>query len=235
MKCLFGLQTEALHLSFRPPIRFGLIVAFHGLYGLLIQRIIGQDWLPFFSLHMLNLTLLLRCELAVRCYLYMRVLLSSHDRLEAEYVAPYQNGQKRRERSMALKASFANVLRALRSKRNITQRDFADTTSRTYLSKLELGKSSITLDKLEQISNRLELSPLTLLTLTLSEDTGRSASDLMSKMRAELDELQHDGGLPGLSIQLNDSSTIQLSGRRPPRAVKPGKQRSMQSELVFTN
>ncbi|MBC3495756.1 helix-turn-helix domain-containing protein [Pseudomonas sp. SWRI100] len=136
---------------------------------------------------------------------------------------------------MTLKASFANVLRALRSKRNITQRDFADTTSRTYLSKLELGKSSITLDKLEQISNRLELSPLTLLTLTLSEDTGRSASDLMSKMRAELDELQRDGGLPGLSIHLNDSSTIQLSGRRPPRAAKPGEQRSMQTELAFTN
>jgi len=42
---------------------------------------------------------------------------------------------------MTLKASFASVLRALRSKRNITQRDFSDTTSRTYLSKLELGKS----------------------------------------------------------------------------------------------
>lgn len=135
---------------------------------------------------------------------------------------------------MTLKASFANVLRALRCKRNITQRDFADTTSRTYLSKLELGKSSITLDKLEQISSRLELSPLTLLTLTLSENTGRSALDLMSKMRAELDELQHDGGLPGLSITLEDSSTIQLPGRRQPRAVKSGEQTSVQTELAFT-
>lgn len=60
---------------------------------------------------------------------------------------------------MTLKASFASVLRALRSKRNITQRDFADTTSRTYLSKLELGKSSITLDKLDQVSRRLDVSP----------------------------------------------------------------------------
>ncbi|MNJ58229.1 helix-turn-helix protein [compost metagenome] len=53
---------------------------------------------------------------------------------------------------MALKSSFAVVLRALRSKRNISQREFADTTSRTYLSKLESGKSSVTLDKLEQLS-----------------------------------------------------------------------------------
>lgn len=85
---------------------------------------------------------------------------------------------------MTLKTSFASVLRALRIKRNISQRDFADTTSRTYLSKLELGKSSITLDKLEQISSRLELSPLTLLTLTLSEVTGRTPVDLKANGRA---------------------------------------------------
>lgn len=57
---------------------------------------------------------------------------------------------------MSLKSSFAVVLRALRSKRNISQRDFADTTSRTYLSKLEAGRSSVTLDKLEQLSERLD-------------------------------------------------------------------------------
>lgn len=98
---------------------------------------------------------------------------------------------------MTLKASFASVLRALRSKRNITQRDFADTTSRTYLSKLELGKSSITLDKLDQVSRRLELSPLTLLTLTLSEETGKPALDLVSQLRAEIISLKEDDGLAG--------------------------------------
>ncbi|WP_262499601.1 helix-turn-helix domain-containing protein [Pseudomonas rhodesiae] len=78
-----------------------------------------------------------------------------------------------------LKSSSATVLRALRSKRNITQRGFADTTSRTYLSKLESGKPSITLDKLEQLSDRLELSPLALLTLTVSEDTGVPTTTLI--------------------------------------------------------
>lgn len=92
----------------------------------------------------------------------------------------------------------ARVLRALRSKRNITQRDFVDTTSRTYLSKLELGKSSITLDKLQQVSERLGLSSLTLLTLTLSEDSGHPAKDLISKLSAELADLQRHGGLTGL-------------------------------------
>ena len=136
---------------------------------------------------------------------------------------------------MTLKASFASVLRALRSKRNITQRDFADTTSRTYLSKLELGKSSITLDKLEQVSERLGLSPLTLMTLTLSEGTGEPANDLISKLNAELADLQRDGGLTGLKLTVNVALEIRTPAtQRRPRtsrgAVLPT---SLQTELTF--
>lgn len=36
LKCVLSLDTKTLQLSLRLPIRFGLIVAFHGLYGLLI-------------------------------------------------------------------------------------------------------------------------------------------------------------------------------------------------------
>lgn len=99
---------------------------------------------------------------------------------------------------MALKSSFAVVLRALRIKRHITQRDFADTTSRTYLSKLESGKSSVTLDKLAQLSERLELSPLALLALTVSEETGEPAVSLVARLDDEIRALAKDGGLPGL-------------------------------------
>lgn len=99
---------------------------------------------------------------------------------------------------MTLKSSFAVVLRALRSKRNITQREFADTTSRTYLSKLEGGKSSITLDKLEQLSERLGLSPLALLALTVSEETGEPAATILAKLDAELRELTRGEGVTGV-------------------------------------
>lgn len=99
---------------------------------------------------------------------------------------------------MTLKSSFAVVLRALRSKRNITQREFADTTSRTYLSKLEGGKSSITLDKLEQLSERLGLSPLALLALTVSEETGEPAATILAKLGAELRELTRGEGVTGV-------------------------------------
>lgn len=101
---------------------------------------------------------------------------------------------------MALKTSFANVLHAIRSTRNLTQRQLGDSTSRTYLSKLEAGKSSITIDKLDQLSQGLNLSPLTLLTLTVSEDSGEPAGELIARLNAEILELQRDGGLANLRI-----------------------------------
>jgi len=139
----------------------------------------------------------------------------------------------RRDRFMTLKTSFASVLRALRSKRNISQRDFADTTSRTYLSKLELGKSSITLDKLAQLSQRLQLSPLTLLTLTLAENTGQPVNALMSNLQAELVSLQHGDGLPSLKTIPTEAPGTAPCRRLSKRSKNLAAQDSAQAELAF--
>lgn len=102
---------------------------------------------------------------------------------------------------MSLKTSFASILRTVRSKRNISQRDFGSTASRTYLSKLESARCSITLDKLEQISQRLELNPLTLLTLTLSEESGKSAVDLIRQVESEIHALSWEQGEQALASE----------------------------------
>lgn len=128
---------------------------------------------------------------------------------------------------MTLKTSFATVLKAIRSKRNISQRDFGD-TSRTYLSKLEGARSSITLDKLEQVSQRLGLSPLTLMTLTLCAETGKPAIDLISHLRAEIESLERDGGLPGLEMAMQ--SIVARAPRKPQATQTPPAQ---QTELYF--
>ncbi|WEK29618.1 MAG: XRE family transcriptional regulator [Candidatus Pseudomonas phytovorans] len=104
---------------------------------------------------------------------------------------------------MSLKSSFAIVLRTLRTRRKISQRDFGD-TSRTFLSKLEGARSSLTLEKLEQVSHRLELSALTLLTLTLSQESGRSAAELID-LRSEIERLERDGDMPGLEQSARES------------------------------
>lgn len=139
---------------------------------------------------------------------------------------------------MTLKSSFANVLRVLRSQRNITQRGFADTTSRTYLSKLETGRSSITLDKLEQLSERLEMSPLTLVALTLSEDTGLTANDLLGRAKNEIRALESEGRIPGLQATLGDDLAAlpaPASPRNPQGKMTPRAKCALQAELSFSD
>ncbi|MFT2159857.1 helix-turn-helix domain-containing protein [Pseudomonas putida] len=128
---------------------------------------------------------------------------------------------------MTLKTSFATVLKAIRIKRNISQRDFGD-ASRTYLSKLEGAKSSITLDKLDLVSQRLGLSPLTLLALTLSAETESPVVDLITQLRAEVEGLERNGGLPGLEKAMQGTST-----RVPRKPQIPHASSGQQAEFSF--
>jgi transcriptional regulator with XRE-family HTH domain len=47
-----------------------------------------------------------------------------------------------------MKLAFAKALRHARKSRGLTQEDFSDVSSRTYMSTLERGKKSPTLDKI---------------------------------------------------------------------------------------
>jgi len=139
---------------------------------------------------------------------------------------------------MTLKSSFANVLRVLRSQRNITQRGFADTTSRTYLSKLETGRSSLTLEKLEQLSERLEVSPLTLVALTLSEDTGQTANELLVRTKNEIRALESHGRIPGLQATLGDdlaTTPLTTNSRNLRAKMAASAPSTLQAELSFSD
>ncbi|WP_445672834.1 helix-turn-helix domain-containing protein [Pseudomonas inefficax] len=128
---------------------------------------------------------------------------------------------------MSLKTSFARVLRSIRVKRNISQRDFTD-ASRTFLSKLESARSSLTLDKLEQISQRLELSPLTLLTLTLSLESRKPAAELVDHLRREIEALACDGGIPGLESAIHNIDPRTALKEQRSRVAQGG-----QTEITF--
>lgn len=63
---------------------------------------------------------------------------------------------------MELNVAFGEALKRIRNARGKTQEDFSDVSSRTYVSTLERGLKSPTLDKLSEISGVLEIHPLTL-------------------------------------------------------------------------
>lgn len=67
---------------------------------------------------------------------------------------------------MDTRKAFGNALRVARKSLCLRQEDFSITSSRTYLSSLERGLKSPTLEKINLLSERMEIHPLTLMTLT---------------------------------------------------------------------
>ena len=67
---------------------------------------------------------------------------------------------------MEVKNAFAKALKQIRLNKGMTQEDFSNISSRTYISALERAIKSPTLDKIESLANVLKIEPLTLLTLT---------------------------------------------------------------------
>ncbi|WP_415578211.1 helix-turn-helix domain-containing protein [Ectopseudomonas mendocina] len=91
-----------------------------------------------------------------------------------------------RDEHMELKQSFGQALRMLRTSKHLTQEDFSQVSSRTYLSSLERGLKSPTLEKLECLASVIDVHPVTLLACSYLMDEGLSLDDLLLRVRDEL-------------------------------------------------
>jgi transcriptional regulator with XRE-family HTH domain len=94
---------------------------------------------------------------------------------------------------MELKKAFAKALQQTRLAKNMTQEDFAVVSSRTYISTLERGIKSPTLEKIDALSTTLGVHPLTLMTLTyLNVQHAEGLEDLLAKVRDEFYKILSD-------------------------------------------
>jgi len=89
---------------------------------------------------------------------------------------------------MTQKSSFATALRTVRKARGLSQEAFSDVSSRTYLSSLERGLKSPTLNKVAELCEVLDVHPLTVLTLAYAADT-KSLDKLIARVRQEVDSV----------------------------------------------
>ncbi|MDC3822933.1 helix-turn-helix transcriptional regulator [Pseudomonas aeruginosa] len=64
---------------------------------------------------------------------------------------------------MEVRDSFGKALRLVRQRRGLTQEDFSLVSSRTFVSMLERGTTSPTLEKLDSLCTVLDIHPVTLL------------------------------------------------------------------------
>ena len=87
---------------------------------------------------------------------------------------------------MATKRSLSAALKRARKARGLSQEAFADVSSRTYMSTLERGIKSPTLNKLTAICQVLAVHPLTLLTLSYTGGNAAEIDALIARIRREL-------------------------------------------------
>lgn len=87
---------------------------------------------------------------------------------------------------MDVRQALASTLRTIRKARALTQEDFSNVSSRTYLSSLERGLKSPTMDKMQALAEVLEVHPLTIMALTFITAEDSSADELLARVRLEL-------------------------------------------------
>ncbi|MEE6443731.1 MULTISPECIES: helix-turn-helix transcriptional regulator [Pseudomonas] len=91
---------------------------------------------------------------------------------------------------MELKKAFGKVFRWYRSKNALSQEDFSDVSGRTYISTLERGIHSPTIDRLDALAPMLSVHPITLLVCTYATRDGVSPEVLLQRVRNEIDQMQ---------------------------------------------
>ena len=91
-----------------------------------------------------------------------------------------------------LTQSLAVVLRALRKTRELTQERLP--SSRSYAFALEAGTpKNISLGKLQELSKSLEITPLALMVMCESINSGQDSLDVIDKLKEELRQLRSIG------------------------------------------
>jgi len=94
---------------------------------------------------------------------------------------------------MPITKAFGQALKKARITKKLTQEDFSDISSRTYMSSLERGIKSPTIDKVDSLATTMNFHPLTLLALTyLINNEKLTLKDLLDKIYSEVEVIQRD-------------------------------------------
>lgn len=90
---------------------------------------------------------------------------------------------------MSVRNALATILRLLRKKRGLTQHDFSGTVAQSHVSHIENGKTSPTLDLLDDLCGTLGIHPVAFITLVHAAQSGSTSREVMEKASADLEAL----------------------------------------------
>ncbi|MDD2037903.1 helix-turn-helix domain-containing protein [Pseudomonas putida] len=90
---------------------------------------------------------------------------------------------------MSLRYSFAAVLQLMRLRKGITQPAMTKHVNQQTVSKLELAKSSVSLETSYKLAAGLEIETVTLVALTIASHDRRTAREILLASLAEIEGL----------------------------------------------
>ncbi|RMO81165.1 DNA-binding protein [Pseudomonas syringae pv. tagetis] len=88
--------------------------------------------------------------------------------------------------AMALSKAIGAALKEAREAKGLTQEDFVGVSGRTYLSEIERGLKSPTLEKLDQLATRIGIHPLELLVSCYAKQASMSPQSLLDMLNDRL-------------------------------------------------
>ncbi|MFJ5298664.1 helix-turn-helix domain-containing protein [Pseudomonas sp. NPDC088368] len=120
-----------------------------------------------------------------------------------------------------MKVPLAAILRALRAHKGLTQESIPEGSNRQYLSQLEHGKSSPTLDKLQDLSDALGISTLALIGAVTALKEDLTVDDLIAKFTAQMNAFESEGILAAARSELSGGELLtRPAGRVIDRALR---------------
>lgn len=100
-----------------------------------------------------------------------------------------------RDRQVDLKRAFGKVLGWFRIEQGYTQEDFSIVSSRTYISSLERGVYSPTLEKLDDIASVIRVHPITLLVAAYALKEHCSVQEVLNAIQSDIESLDLETGI----------------------------------------
>lgn len=117
---------------------------------------------------------------------------------------------------MPLRQAFAHALRFARGRLGLSQLDIAKTVDASYVSRLESGKSSVTVEASERLAQVLGLHPATLIALTYAARENLTPRQLLRRIE---DDLQTHGFIDDEIAPSAIPHPITAKGEQTTRAV----------------
>jgi transcriptional regulator with XRE-family HTH domain len=116
---------------------------------------------------------------------------------------------------MSLKKEIGAAIRSVRTVRGADYGDLAEVSVKANINKLEQGVSSITLEKLVELSKALKFDSVALLAMCVAMQNEEHYSLSLKRAADQLDEFQAEGGMELFSSQLIGRELVQRPRGKP--------------------